>query len=310
MHDVIFENQNALSVPDLKEYAKDVGMDTAKFNSCLDSGRTAGVVAFDQKDGEKLGVQGTPYFFVNGQMVVGADEQGIRNAVEKALGEGFSTSPSTASRLETLYGLNREPHQWKVDYALSTSAGYPQHLPVRNQYYSGSSYPAELPATVAYYEKRTAGGKRTRLDMKYATGEEIREYDLGAGTIYRCTKDGGGWNCNPSGAPFSVQIPYDALGSLWQDRNSGKTNYDGAMNLAGTSASCFTASDFETLYWNGAEYSYENIHDDILGEFCYSSESAPMYLKLDLVDDTTQTLEMKATGYSLAVNDADFELPA
>ncbi len=91
MHDVIFENQNALSVPDLKEYAKDVGMDTAKFNSCLDSGRTAGVVAFDQKDGEKLGVQGTPYFFINGQMVVGADENGLKTAVKKAF-EGFGGS--------------------------------------------------------------------------------------------------------------------------------------------------------------------------------------------------------------------------
>jgi protein-disulfide isomerase len=309
MHDMLFANQDALGVANLKEYAREIGMDAQKFDSCLDSGRMAKVISFDQKDGEKLGVQGTPTFFINAQMVVGADADGIKKAVESALGGGFSTSPSTASRLETLYELNKEQHQWKVDYALSTSAGYPQHLPVQNHYYSGSSYPADLPARVTYYEEKTGGEKKTRLDMRYATGEEIREYDLGVGTIYRCTKNGGEWDCNPSGAPLSVQLPYNVLGSLWQDRNSGKTNYDGTMALAGTTASCFKTSDFETLYWNGAEYSYENIHDDILGKFCYSSESAPMYLKMDLVDSTTQTVEMKATGYSLSVDESDFELP-
>jgi len=72
MHDKLFENQNALSVDNLKQYAKDMGLDSAKFNLCLDSGKTATEVQKDLTDGQSYGVSGTPTFFINGVEVVGA----------------------------------------------------------------------------------------------------------------------------------------------------------------------------------------------------------------------------------------------
>lgn len=70
MHDKMFQNQNALTVDDLKNYAKNLSLDAARFNTCLDSGAKAAVVQKDIADGVAAGVQGTPATFVNGQMVL------------------------------------------------------------------------------------------------------------------------------------------------------------------------------------------------------------------------------------------------
>lgn len=72
MHDKMFENQKALGVTDLKRYAKELGMDSGKFDSCLDSGVKKSIVDKDQQEGITKGVSGTPTFFINGQKLVGA----------------------------------------------------------------------------------------------------------------------------------------------------------------------------------------------------------------------------------------------
>lgn len=56
----------------LKEYAKKVGVDENKFNSCLDSGDKASLVSKDLQDGQAAGVNGTPAFFINGRLISGA----------------------------------------------------------------------------------------------------------------------------------------------------------------------------------------------------------------------------------------------
>jgi protein-disulfide isomerase len=72
MHEKLFANSRALAVPALKGYAKDLGLDAAKFEKCLDSGEKAGAVEAGRKAGEQAGVSGTPAFFVNGMMISGA----------------------------------------------------------------------------------------------------------------------------------------------------------------------------------------------------------------------------------------------
>jgi protein-disulfide isomerase len=72
LHDKLFENQNKLAVPDLKQHAKDAGLDTAAFDQCLDSGTKTAEWNEDLKDGERYGVTGTPAFFVNGRLLGGA----------------------------------------------------------------------------------------------------------------------------------------------------------------------------------------------------------------------------------------------
>ncbi len=72
MHDKLFENQQSLDVASLKSYAQQLGLNTADFNSCLDSGKMASEVAKDLSDGQSYGVQGTPATFVNGKLISGA----------------------------------------------------------------------------------------------------------------------------------------------------------------------------------------------------------------------------------------------
>ncbi len=71
-HDKLFANQQALKVDDLKKHAADLGLDAARFNECLDSGKKAEIVKKDQSAGEKAGVSGTPAFFINGIVLSGA----------------------------------------------------------------------------------------------------------------------------------------------------------------------------------------------------------------------------------------------
>jgi protein-disulfide isomerase len=71
-HDKLFANQRALGLEDLGRYADELTLDRAKFQDCLSSGRHAGQVQADFEAGQKVGVTGTPGFFVNGRFLGGA----------------------------------------------------------------------------------------------------------------------------------------------------------------------------------------------------------------------------------------------
>jgi predicted DsbA family dithiol-disulfide isomerase len=72
MHDKLFANQTALEVEALKGYARDLALDTARFDLCLDSDAKRADVRAGLKAGEAAGVTGTPAFFVNGRLISGA----------------------------------------------------------------------------------------------------------------------------------------------------------------------------------------------------------------------------------------------
>ncbi len=71
-HDELFEDQSKLAPKDLKESAKSLGLDTAKFDACLDKGKYRSQVEADLNQGSALGVDGTPAFFINGRPLTGA----------------------------------------------------------------------------------------------------------------------------------------------------------------------------------------------------------------------------------------------
>lgn len=68
----LFDHQRALQEDKLKSYAKELGLDSSKFDSCLDSGKYAAEVAKDMRDGSAAGVTGTPAYFINGVFLSGA----------------------------------------------------------------------------------------------------------------------------------------------------------------------------------------------------------------------------------------------
>lgn len=70
-HDYIYEKGNSISVPDLKGYARQVGMDGEQFDQCLDSGKNKAKVDESFQQGIKLGFPGAPGFVVNDQKLPG-----------------------------------------------------------------------------------------------------------------------------------------------------------------------------------------------------------------------------------------------
>ena len=70
-HDLLYQKAPALSVSDLKSYAAELGLDTAKFNQCLDSGQEQAKVSASMQQAYQLHFVGTPSFTVNGQPVIG-----------------------------------------------------------------------------------------------------------------------------------------------------------------------------------------------------------------------------------------------
>jgi protein-disulfide isomerase len=87
-HDALFAHQDALDQASLERYAKDVGLDAERFRRVMADPATEAAVARDEAEGLRLGVTGTPTFFVNGRRVIGAQPlPTFQNAVELALGD-------------------------------------------------------------------------------------------------------------------------------------------------------------------------------------------------------------------------------
>jgi protein-disulfide isomerase len=67
MHHKLFENQEALEPRDIEKYARELGLDVAKFKADWESEATADRVSRDRKQGDVLSLSGTPGIFINGR---------------------------------------------------------------------------------------------------------------------------------------------------------------------------------------------------------------------------------------------------
>jgi protein-disulfide isomerase len=84
-HDVLFANKQ-LDLTELKRYARQLKLDTASFDKCLDSGAQSGIVRRQIAEAQKLGLPGTPSIFVNGRLVSGAvTYEVLREVVDEEL---------------------------------------------------------------------------------------------------------------------------------------------------------------------------------------------------------------------------------
>jgi protein-disulfide isomerase len=82
---LLFKNQKALTVENLKDYATQAGLDRVKFDQALDSDKYAANVRRDLRDGALIGVDSTPTVFVNGRRVRDRTAEGLKAAIEAAL---------------------------------------------------------------------------------------------------------------------------------------------------------------------------------------------------------------------------------
>src|SRR5262249_40244335 len=88
-HDQLFANQTKLSPVDLKGYAKNLQLDTTKFDACFDQAKYEAEVRKDMAEGQKLGVDGTPSFYIDGRPLIGAQpESAFASIIDEALASG------------------------------------------------------------------------------------------------------------------------------------------------------------------------------------------------------------------------------
>ena len=94
-HDKVFREQYnkgddlvRFKAADLKKWAKDIGLDPAKFDQCLDSEKYKNEVLKDKADGDAVSVQGTPTFFINGHVIGGAQPYpAFKNLIDSLLAQ-------------------------------------------------------------------------------------------------------------------------------------------------------------------------------------------------------------------------------
>lgn len=109
MHDALMGNSDALDRAKLSLYAQDVGLDLASFDKCVDSDEYAGKIKESMINGEKLGVDGTPTFFLgvtdaSGQRIMFLQRMEgaipypkLKEAIDKLLAEQKTPTGTPAS---------------------------------------------------------------------------------------------------------------------------------------------------------------------------------------------------------------------
>ena len=86
MHDVLYENQDALEDEDLVKYAKALHLDVPRFVKEMEAHAYVERVRADFSSGVRSGVNGTPSFFINGARHDGPfDLRSLLAAIEEAV---------------------------------------------------------------------------------------------------------------------------------------------------------------------------------------------------------------------------------
>jgi protein-disulfide isomerase len=106
MHDLIFSTQSKLSRDDLIAKAKQLNLDVPRFTRDLDNHRFKSIVDSDRQEGNRLGVDGTPFFFINGHAISGA--VGLADFT-KLIDAALKESAVSDSKLSSGGGPKREP---------------------------------------------------------------------------------------------------------------------------------------------------------------------------------------------------------
>ena len=88
-HDRLFSGVYDLGRSAYEMYAQELNLDVEEFTACLDSGRNQTEPQQDYQDAQRIGVNSTPTFVINGQIVVGAQPfEAFQSVIDDALAAG------------------------------------------------------------------------------------------------------------------------------------------------------------------------------------------------------------------------------
>jgi protein-disulfide isomerase len=95
-HDALFRDKR-LQMSDLKNEAATLKLDPTRFDKCLESGEQTASVKKDSQEAQRLGLQGTPSFFINGHFMSGAiGFMKLRETVMQELGSSVGKKENAA----------------------------------------------------------------------------------------------------------------------------------------------------------------------------------------------------------------------
>lgn len=77
MHDEMFASQDSLDAEGLKKTAKKIGLKSEAFEKCLSENKYLSQVKADMEQGKNVKVKSTPTFFINGQLINGAQPMDV-----------------------------------------------------------------------------------------------------------------------------------------------------------------------------------------------------------------------------------------
>jgi protein-disulfide isomerase len=217
MHDLLFENQSALEPADLERYAQVLGLDMARFRLAMSNHTHEGAIQADLALASRLGVAGTPTFFVNGRELVGAQpREEFERVIDAARSDARRRLAGGVPRAR-LYdaivaeGLDRPPapppvapsapedepgRRWAIGDGAGSPARGPRRAPVTIQVFSDFQCPFCARAAPTLERLLGTYGRRVRVVFRHYPlpfhdwAEEAAELSL---EIQRQRGDAGFW---------------------------------------------------------------------------------------------------------------------
>ena len=84
-HAKLFENYKALNDAKVQEIAKELNLDTKKFNMDMNSTAIRNLIYRDLKNAREIGIRGTPTVFINGKLLKKRSLPGMSDMIEAEL---------------------------------------------------------------------------------------------------------------------------------------------------------------------------------------------------------------------------------
>lgn len=105
MYDALYNSSNYQDwtnakdpTPQFKAYASQLGLDAAKFSTDFSSSKVNDLINADMAEGNKIGITGTPSFYINGKAVqINNDADSFRKVLKKAIADQAKQKPATTS---------------------------------------------------------------------------------------------------------------------------------------------------------------------------------------------------------------------
>jgi protein-disulfide isomerase len=92
MHDLLFKNQRALTVENIKAYGGQIGLDAQALETSIRSESFKSIIDKDVSDGRAANVTGTPSIYVNGKKLRRRDFATFKMMIDEILAKGKKTA--------------------------------------------------------------------------------------------------------------------------------------------------------------------------------------------------------------------------